>query len=570
MSYPSRALSASLRTALVALLSLATIAAGTSVPELAVAAAGTPGGFTALAPTRLLDTRTGLGLPGSSPAAVAHGAEVSLQVEGRGGVPSVGVDSVVLNVTVTSPSSAGYVTVYAGGTTRPAVTSVSFAAAQTVANLVVARVGSDGKVSLANISAGTIHLVADVSGYFLAGTGRVAGTYASLAPARVMDTQVGVGAPRAAVGAYASVSLLVAGAGRVPASGAAAVALTVTATAATTAGYLTVYGSGSPRPAASGLNFRPGRATSNLLVVPVGPDGRVVLYNGSPGSVGLSADVSGYYLGGRGSAAGTFGSLAPARLLDTRTGLGLGPAPGPRVATVIAAARSILGIPYSYGGGTPAGPTLGTGSGAHTVGFDCSSAVQYEYAKAGVVLARVTTGQEKQGTAVALVGASGLGGAIPGDLLFWGRPGATSHVALYIGSGQMIEAQQTGTRIQVDAVWGNPSVIRRIFPTVASSVAVPAGATVRLVVAGRGGVPASGISAALLNVTAVSPTRAGYLTVYASGTSRPTASNLNFGLRQTIPNLVVTPVGADRSILLYNGSSGTVHLVVDVSGFFRT
>ena len=165
-------------------------------------------------------------------------------------------------------------------------------------------------------------------------------------------------------------------------------------------------------------------------------------------------------------------------------------------------------------------------------------------------------------------GTLGLGGALSGDLLFWGTPGATYHVALYIGSGQMIEAQKTGTFVHVIAVWGAPSLIRRIFPATGATWVLP-GATVRLQVAGQGGVPTSGASAVALNVTAVSPTAAGYLIVYGSSDTRPTASNLNFVRGQTIPNLVLSRIGADGTVLLYNGSAGSVHLVVDVSGYYR-
>ena len=62
------------------------------------------------------------------------------------------------------------------------------------------------------------------------------------------------------------------------------------------------------------------------------------------------------------------------------------------------------------------------------------------------------------------------------------------------------------------------------------------------------------------------PTRSGFVTAYPDGSVRPTASNLNFIAGQTIPNLVVVPVGADGKISLYNGSSGTLNLIGDIAG----
>jgi len=91
---------------------------------------------------------------------------------------------------------------------------------------------------------------------------------------------------------------------------------------------------------------------------------------------------------------------------------------------------------------------------------------------------------------------------------------------------------------------------------------------VHLQVLGRGGVPASGVSAVVLNVTVTAPSRAGFITAYPNGTARPTASNLNFVAGQTVPNLVVVPVGVDGKVALTNGSAGTVQLVADVLGYF--
>ncbi|HYN73258.1 MAG TPA: hypothetical protein VES60_12220, partial [Nakamurella sp.] len=65
-----------------------------------------------------------------------------------------------------------------------------------------------------------------------------------------------------------------------------------------------------------------------------------------------------------------------------------------------------------------------------------------------------------------------------------------------------------------------------------------------------------------------SPTQGGYITAYADGADRPTTSNLNFVAGQTIPNLVVVPVGANGGIRLFDGSGGTVHLIADIAGYY--
>lgn len=108
----------------------------------------------------------------------------------------------------------------------------------------------------------------------------------------------------------------------------------------------------------------------------------------------------------------------------------------------IAAARTRLGTPYSWGGGTPSGPTRGFGRGANTVGFDCSSLVQYAWSKAGVSLPRTTWDQIKVGRGIP---ANDMSQWKPGDLIF---PHA-GHVQMYIGNGKVIQAPRTGGVVEI-------------------------------------------------------------------------------------------------------------------------
>src|SRR3954471_12081050 len=123
------------------------------------------------------------------------------------------------------------------------------------------------------------------------------GSLTSLPAARLLDTRSGLGAPAAKVAPFSTVSLQVTGRGGVPASGVSAVVLNVTATQPAKSGFVTAYASGSARPVASNLNFVAGQTVPNLVVVPVGADGKVALHNGSAGAVHLLADVAGYHLG---------------------------------------------------------------------------------------------------------------------------------------------------------------------------------------------------------------------------------------------------------------------------------
>ncbi|GAB4067053.1 hypothetical protein GCM10028777_21870 [Angustibacter speluncae] len=249
-----------------------------------------PGAFGSLAPSRLLDTRVGTGVPTTTPAGA--GATVRFAVAGRGGVPQDAVAAVVLNVTVVGAGGPGWATVHAGGSPRPGTSNLNYVGGQTVPNLVVAPLGDDGTVSLYTTT--TAHLLADVAGYLLAGDASAAGTLGQVVPARVLDTRNGTGAAAGPMGPGTAVSLQVAGVAGVPAVGVSSVVLNVTATQPSGAGWVTVHASGSPRPNASSLNLAAGQTVPNLVVAPVGPDGRVVLWTST--STHLLADVFGYVL----------------------------------------------------------------------------------------------------------------------------------------------------------------------------------------------------------------------------------------------------------------------------------
>ena len=103
-------------------------------------------------------------------------------------------------------------------------------------------------------------------------------------------------------------------------------------------------------------------------------------------------------------------------------------------------------------------------------------------------------------------------------------------------------------------------------PAPCGAIGPDASTTVSL--AGQGGVPATGATAVILNVTVTQPTASSFLTVYPSDATAPTASNLNFSTGQTVPNLVVVKLGADGAVKLYN-FAGNVHVIADVVGWFN-
>jgi hypothetical protein len=284
--------------------------------------------YVPLGPTRLLDTRTGLG---GILGAVRSGQTVRLQIAGTAGVPS-GITAVALNITAADTVGSGVVTAYPDGAARPQTSNLNYVQGQVVPNFVIVPVGTDGTVDLYDFGGGTADLIADLNGYFIRSAGD---GYQTVSPARILDTRngTGTGGTAAKVGPHQTLTLTVAGADgeQVPSSGVAAIALNVTVADTTSSGFVSVYPDGIARPSASNLNFVAGQVVPNMVIAPVGSDGKIDFYNSGPGTINLVADAQGFFASNATQTRYTaYVPLGPTRILDTRTGTGgvpVGPMP---------------------------------------------------------------------------------------------------------------------------------------------------------------------------------------------------------------------------------------------------
>lgn len=362
------------------------------------------------------------------------------------------------------------------------------------------------------------------------------GAFHPTAPFRVLDTRQEGGA--LAPGETRSLTL----AGRVPlpASGVSSVVLNVAVTEPAAGGWLTVHPSGEARPLASSMNFAPGQTLSNAVVAKLGTNGAMDIFNAT-GSTQVVVDVEGWF-GHAGTASGSrYAPLVPARILDTRASSAL--APG-----------ATLSLPVGGYGGVPADRAV------------------------AVVLNVAVTGPTTDGWLTLF--ASGDARPIASSINF--APGQTVSnkvvVPLGFGWGVDIFNAQGNTHVVVDVegwfgfpgsapgVPYHPLTPTRVLDTRAT-VAVGPDGTLSLTLTGTGGVPATGVTAVVLNVAVTQPTAPAYLTVYPSGETRPLASSINFAAGETISNAVVAKVGPDGSVWIYN-PAGTTHVVVDVEGWF--
>ena len=299
--------------------------------DLTAAATGA-GTYHPVTPTRILDTRT------SGQLVPANGM-TGVQIEGNAGIPSTGVTSVVLNVTVTSTTGGGFLTAWGDGTTRPKTSNLNWTAKnQTVANLVTVPVPADGGVDFFTNNGAAI--IADVQGYYTDDT--TGATYTPLAPARILDTRKVTATSTGAPITNSTISLPVANQGGVPAN-ATAVVVNLTATSTDAAGYFAAFPEGTTWPGVSNLDWDLKSSTvAGLAVVPLGTDGNISIK--VHGTSQVIADVFGYFTAD--TTGSEFTGVTPSRLLDTRYATGISTkTPIPAGNTVVLQVTGKAGVP---------------------------------------------------------------------------------------------------------------------------------------------------------------------------------------------------------------------------------
>jgi hypothetical protein len=269
---------------------------------------GGAGLFMTLTPTRILDTRTGVGAPHAK---LGAGQSLVLQVEGAGSVPSSHMEAVVLNLTVTHPTATSYLTVFPSDQSMPLASNLNFSAGQTVPNRVIVPLSASGQVTIYNGS-GTVDVIADVSGWFTdsGGTGGLA--FVATVPSRLLDTR----SCKCRMGPGKVLALQWVGPPFI-----VAFVLNVTVTRTTGYGFVTVYpddtGPGAPPPPlASDLNYAPGQTVANLTVAALDIFSEAFnVYDGG-GSADFVIDSAGYYGAGPGGSC----SVAPTIVQANETG----------------------------------------------------------------------------------------------------------------------------------------------------------------------------------------------------------------------------------------------------------
>jgi hypothetical protein len=192
---------------------------------------------------------------------------------------------------VTEPDRAGFLTAFACGSPPPATSNLNFVAGQTIANLVTVPLGSDGSVCFSTVApSSAVHVVVDLFGWY----GATGAGFNGVAPRRLLDTRIGLGAAKAKLQPGTPIKLQVAGGSSgLPAGGVSAVTLNLTATEPDRAGWLAAYPCDQPLPGTSNVNYLANQTIPNSVTVPVAEDGTVCIATLSPTHV--VADLFGWF-----------------------------------------------------------------------------------------------------------------------------------------------------------------------------------------------------------------------------------------------------------------------------------
>lgn len=392
--------------------------------------------------------------------------------------------------------------------------------------------------------------------------------YNPVRPARICDTrpnQTKAGCPSAStLGPGSTITVHAGGLGGVPSSGVTAVVVNVTVAGTTASSYLTVYPDGSARPSSSNLNWSAEETVPNLVTVGLSSAESFDVYNFA-GHADVIVDVEGYYGSPPGQGSGLYNPLAPARICDTRPGnpSGLsttvldqceGKAPAPGQALTIQVA-GLAGVPAGAAAAvlnlTAIDPSTAGYLTVYPAGQPAPLASNVNYSAGEVVANRVTVPLSSSGQ-VSILSFSGSPDVLVDVSGWYSAPGPASAGDTFTPA--FAPTRICDTRSAVD------------YTTSCTGQTLGPRGSITVTVAGVDGVPLNA-TAVVLNVTVTGTTASSYLSLYPSGTTQPTISDLNWTASKTVPNLAVVEVGPGGQVVVFN-DSGSADVVIDVVGWY--
>lgn len=287
-----------------------------------------PGQFEPIAPTLVLDTSTGFGVPGSVAGDVGPGGSISpISVLGVGAIPTTGVEAVFVNIEEVSSTGPGFVSVYASDipNTDRAVVSFNGGGADngsSIVNLSLASSEYPSTFAVTNNGGSSASLEAFVDGYFTDGTNGAGDPYIGVTSTSIVDTRDGTGVAEGKVGANGSITFSVLAASEsagVPQSDIGAVNLEFGALDETAGGALSVTSALGPDPFPE-LNYESGVKTRVSDFVVPSSSGTITMTNLGSSPVDIQVIFDGVFISPNSTEAGSlFVPMDPTVLCDTRS-----------------------------------------------------------------------------------------------------------------------------------------------------------------------------------------------------------------------------------------------------------
>ncbi|MFJ1567514.1 hypothetical protein ACIOG8_25425 [Streptomyces erythrochromogenes] len=374
-------------------------------------------------------------------------------------------------------------------------------------------------------------------------------------PTRLLDSRDGTGAAQAAqVPAWGEARVKVAGNSGIPAD-VAAVVLNVTVTNTKAAGHVRAYADGTERPTTSNVNYSAGDSVPNLVIVPVGKNGYVNLYNSGEQGVDLIADVTGYFT--RTSANG-YTPTDPTRFVDTREGLGTSRGMVPGRTQFDVQITGTRGVPADAKAVALNVTVTNPRSSGHLTVFPSGQAAP------NTSNVNFTGGQTIANSVIVPVGADGKiivrnGGWDPADVIvdvvgYYSPDSVSAYIPVR-------PVRDLDTRDSSQWPSGPLKPYRYIYSTF--------------------GEESTTATAMVLNTTVTNTGGAGHLTVspdpnalwqYENKTHTPpvppNSSTLNWTAGKTVPNLVQASLGVNGIVDFFNRSGNNIDLVIDIFGVY--
>jgi hypothetical protein len=240
----------------------------------------------ALRPFRLYDSRYG------GEGILKQGTGRTITLPSIGGVASSRMGAAILNVTATSGTGTGELVVHRPGSGQSDAVTLSYSRSTTVSAAAVTALS--GGALRVNVRNADTHVIIDVIGWYAPSSVSGGRQFQAISPRRILDTRLGIGAPKGYVHRDGTVVVKVAGKGRVLPKTAKAVLLDLSSSSGHIGAYRISWPAGLAWPGGSDFYLTNGTTTANLVLVRVRHKGKINLRNYAK-KTSLVADIVGYY-----------------------------------------------------------------------------------------------------------------------------------------------------------------------------------------------------------------------------------------------------------------------------------